>query len=100
VSTYALIEIVVVAALVGASGFAMALRLLPAVWLKAPLGRWLDHAGRPMALRRVGARWRSDGRSSCASGCCPTGNGCAIGRDAAAAAARTATRIPIRLTAD
>jgi len=100
VSTYALIEAIVVAALVGASGFAVALRLLPAAWLKSPVGVWLDRAGRPAALRRVGARWRSDRRSNCASGCCPTGNGCAIGREATAAVARTATRIPIRLTAD
>lgn len=99
-TVYALIEIVIVATVLGACAIAFALRLLPATWLKSPLGTWLDRAGRPAAFRRVGARWRSGAESGCANGCCATGNGCAIGRDATAAAARTARRIPIRLAAD
>ncbi len=95
---YAFIEIVTVTALVGACAFAMALRLLPTSWLKAPLGAWLDHAGRPKALRRVGARWRAHAKPGCANGCCAAGDGCAIGRNAAVPS-RTAKRIPVTLLA-
>ena len=79
-TAYAIFEIAVVGVLVGACAFAISLRLLPTSWLKSPLGIWFDRAGRPAVLRRVGARWRNDARSGCANGCCPTGDGCAIGR--------------------
>lgn len=94
---YALFEFLVVAGVVTAAAFAVALRLLPASWLRQPLGTLLDREGVPMPLRRIAANWRGAKPGGCAQGCCPTGDGCAIGRDQRPEPHPPAARIPLRV---
>ncbi len=94
-SHYALLELLIVAAIVSIAVFTVALRLLPATWMRRPLGAWLDRDGVPDRLRQVAVRWRGAKSGGCAQGCCPTGDGCAIGRSTVP---RTvAPRIPLRV---
>lgn len=92
---YALFELLIVAAIVSLAAFAVALRLLPATWMRRPLGAWLDRQGVPAPLRRMAADWHGAKSGGCAQGCCSSGDGCAIGRSPVADTA--APRIPLRV---
>ncbi len=103
-SAYSILEALLVAVIVAGCAFALALRLLPAGWLKAPFGAWLDRPGNPAAFRLIGARWHAaSAGGACANGCCASGDGCAIGRSTespVAVAVDQKRRIPLSVNRD
>ncbi|MFC4728177.1 DUF6587 family protein [Coralloluteibacterium thermophilus] len=95
---YALVEMLVVGAAVGASACALLLRWLPRRWLRAPLGRLLDRPGRPPWLRRLGARWHAAAATpGCASGCEDCSPACAAHAPPSRDPTPSSRRIGIRL---
>ncbi|MBS7456211.1 DUF6587 family protein [Coralloluteibacterium stylophorae] len=100
---YAVVEALLVGAVVAACLFALLLRWLPRTWLRAPLGRFLDRPRRPAWLRRIGAGWHAEANApGCASGCSDCSPHCAAHPGPPAAPRdedpeRDARRIPLQL---